>query len=153
LEARAESLVNTKKKLVVAGSCAAVIFSAGVIFVYREPGFIAWHFPDLARTLHKAGVPLKGAHFYSNDALQASPSWEPTNPTPITPDQAVITATAFANSTRPAPTNWDIDEIDIEEQETKWFYNVHLVDRQSGSFELKIIRVLMNGKIWPPDPP
>jgi hypothetical protein len=141
------------KLSVIAGCLVALIVGGAALFFYGEPGLLGWYFPKTGRAFHNAGIPLKNNQFYSDTALTASPSWDPTLPPPITPDKAAIAAIAFANSTRPQPLPWQVDQIEIELRQSKWFYSVDLVDRQSASAELEIVRVLMNGQIWTPDPP
>lgn len=77
--------------------------------------------------------------------------WNPQLPIPLSPDKAVASAINYANSNRPKPLNWDVDSIELNQYSQFWFYAITLTDRQSGTYELDIIRILLDGDVWKPD--
>jgi hypothetical protein len=104
---------------------------------------------------HLIGGESRGnTSYYSSAELtnSAIPLWNPTNTIPLSPDKAVIAAIDYANSKRPQPLSWDVDTVELRKlsPESSWFYIVTLTDRKSERYELEVIRILMNGKVWVP---
>jgi len=94
------------------------------------------------------------SNYYGTQELtnNAVPVWNPTNSIPLSPDKAVIEAIKFANSKRPQPLSWDADSVELRKlsPESSWYYIVTLSDRKSGRYQLEVVRILMNGKVWKP---
>jgi hypothetical protein len=79
------------------------------------------------------------------------PVWQVTNAIPVTPDQAVLAATGYLRTKYPSIASWDVDSIDLRREfGTAWTYGVTLTDRQSGHYNLEVVRVLMDGSVWKP---
>ena len=95
-----------------------------------------------------------GVDYYYPADLQAMklPPWNLTNPIPLSPDAAVISAMRYASQKHPGVAAWEADRITLERQGSGviWVYNIDLIDRQSGRYEAEGARILMDGSIWKP---
>jgi len=95
-----------------------------------------------------------GVDYYYPADLQTMklPPWNLTNAIPLSPDAAVTAAMHYASKTHPGVATWDVDRISLEKQGNAglWSYNIYLVDRQSGRYDVEDARVLMDGSIWKP---
>jgi len=116
----------------------------------------AFLLPFLVQYLDAEGIIMfrkePTAYFYPADLKgMRLPSWYVTNTIPLTPDQAVLAAVRHLGSTHPKITSWDVDSIELRKQDAAtWTYNLTLTDRQSGSYQFAVVRVLMDGSIWMP---
>lgn len=94
-----------------------------------------------------------GVDYYYPADLQTMnlPSWDATNAIALPPEAAVKAAMRYASEQHPTVTAWDVDRIELRRWPSgPWFYNVFLVDRQSGGYYAPMVSVLLDGNIWKP---
>lgn len=104
----------------------------------------------------EAEIPLRPGptQYYPMKDLQSSnsPVWNPTNPIPVTPDEAVRIGIKYIRTNAPELSHVTVDDIDLMTYtKDAWFYTITFKGHNSGRFEIKEIRVLMNGRIWQPE--
>ena len=90
-------------------------------------------------------------YYYPADLKSMNlPTWQVTNAIPVTPDQAVMAAIRYYTPKHPDIASWDVDRIDLSPSDGAWTYNITLIDRRSGRFDVEDVRVLMDGNVWKP---
>jgi hypothetical protein len=96
----------------------------------------------------------RGVDYYYPADLQTMnlPPWNLTNAIPLSPDAAMRAAMHYASEKHPGITTWEADRISLEKEGDGgiWAYEIDLIDRQSGRYEVEGARVLMDGSIWKP---
>lgn len=91
--------------------------------------------------------------YYTADLKNMSlPVWQVTNAIPVTPDQAVLAATRYLATKYPDIASWNLDSIDLSNDQGAWVYRISLVDRHSSGINFESVRVLMDGNVWKPSP-
>ena len=90
--------------------------------------------------------------YYYADDLKAMnlPTWNPPDPIPLSPEQAVQVAVSHLQTNYPTIRKWDVDGVELKRQGSVWVYLVALTDRKSGKYEFETVRVLLNGSVWKP---
>ena len=134
--------MKTSTKILAVWGCIATLPLLYLLFVYLDSEGIV--------ELRKH----PGVAYYYPAELQAMklPSWNLTNAVPLSPDAAVTAAMHYASDRHPGAATWDVDRISLEKQGNGgiWSYNIGLIDRQSGRYDVEAARVLMDGSIWKP---
>lgn len=105
----------------------------------------------LALLFASCSKPATTSYYYPADLKKLKlPAWQVTNAIPVTPDQAVLSAYRYLTPRHPDVASWDVDRIELSSSDGVWTYNVMLIDRRSGHFDVEDVRVLMDGNVWKP---
>ena len=98
------------------------------------------------------GVP-NVVYYSPNDLLSMQlPSWDVTNPPPVLPHTAALSATKYFEKNHPNATEWQLDSLKLcREIKNNWSYHVIIKYKDSGIKRSKLIIVLMNGEVWKPN--